>query len=515
MNAQVELFVEDAVPTEPVNALEQLNFIEILVDQYKKQKINLSESIKIISDLDSQSKRLMSVMGCVFEPSQKVEELEHLLKVDFWNTVYQRSNIRDFLDAEKRSEWGYKLHVEKSNNADLPDFTLENVTETVKGWYASRESFFMDRVDFVFRSLSKTHVTNQPEGFSKKLIFSHGCEMSFGTGYNIKWETEEKLFDLECLICILTNRPTPIRSANNSKKNLALGMKHSFLGDSYQLQVFKTGTIHIWIHPSIAIDLNIWLSKKYPSAIPSQLRTKTKTFKEYEYKYDALTADDVSVLESIISGYGVWKATNEPMNRFIKFSGCSFEDINKPAREIDKNITKLARLVLRNGYPNIKDHQFYPTPKSITNELAEYLGSSISTSEMKILEPSAGTGNLAKLFNKEFVTCVEVNSFFVEALKNQGYSDIHNTDFLKFKSKEKFDLIVMNPPYSEKRLDQHLEKALSLLASDGELLLIAPTGKLTSIENIANDYTVNIVKNHTNEFEDTTISTSIFSITAQ
>lgn len=513
MNAQVELVLEDKEIYNSENALEQLSFVEVLVENYQKRKIKLAETVLMLKQLDSTSKHLMEVLGAEFKPAINLEKLEHLLKVESWNTVFVRSNIVNYLDADKRAEWKSKLYVNKDNVADLPEFTLDNVTETIKGWYADRENMFMDRVDLVFRSLSKKHVTNQPEGFSKKLIFTNGCESNWSNDYNITWQTDEKLYDLECLICMLTNRPLPERSNTYRRQSLSLGMKHSFLGDSYQLQVFKSGTIHIWIQPSIALELNIWLAKKYPSAIPSQHRVKSETFKEYTYHYDCLSSCDVKFLERIISGYGTWDCHKDVIQRFVYFTGCTAEDINKPSREIDLNLIKLARLVLRNGYPNVKDHQFYPTPKTITEDVAEYLGDRVENTDLKILEPSAGTGKLAQLFTKYQVTCVEVNSFFAESLQYLGFSNVHNTDFMKFKSDEKFDIIAMNPPYSEKRLENHLEKALTLLADEGELILIAPTGKKSKIEVIAQGYTVEEVKKHVNEFEETAISTSIFSIT--
>lgn len=513
MNAQVELFNSDSdtKTNQGPFALEQLNFVEVLVERYNREVIELDKSIETINNLNSTSKNLMSVLGVNFKPSQNREKLQHLLNVEYWNSVYFRSNISQYLDADKRSEWSSKLHVNEENKAELPEFTIENVTSTLKSWYADRESMFMDRVDLVFRSLSKSHVTNQPEGFSKKLIFSNGCDMSWSSGMDIKWQTEEKIYDLECIICMLTNRPTPERRSIHAKKSLKLGIKHSYLGDSYQLQVFKSGTIHFWIHPSLAIELNIWLAKKYPSAIPSQHRVKSKNIKDFVLNYDVPSSSDVSFLEAIVSSNYVGGYDQKTVDRFLKFSGLSFAEVDKPIRERSRSVLNIALMILRNGYPNIKDHQFYPTPDAIVEDVADYLGG--RTESAKVLEPSTGTGKLASIFNADNVTCIEVNSFFCEALGNRGFENINNLDFLKYKTSEKFDVIAMNPPYSEKRLELHLQKALTHLADEGELILIAPTGKKSKIEEIAKGYTVEIVKSHKNEFEDTTISTSIFSLT--
>ena len=142
-----------------------------------------------------------------------------------------------------------------------------------------------------------------------------------------------------------------------------------------------------------------------------------------------------------------------------------------------------------------------------------YLGDQAASDSIKVLEPSAGSGNLASVFNANIVDCVEVSPLFCEVLKTKGFIQITNLDFLKFNTNNKYDFIVMNPPYANKRLENHLAHALTMLGENGELLIVAPTGKEKAIREIALNKTLNIISSHENVFDDTAIHTSVYSIT--
>lgn len=172
-------------------------------------------------------------------------------------------------------------------------------------------------------------------------------------------------------------------------------------------------------------------------------------------------------------------------------------------------------MVMRSGYPNIKDHQYYPTPKSIVDTIKDHLGSRIEDDSINVLEPSAGSGKLAEIFQtKDNVECVEVSPFFCNILQEKGFKKVQNQDFMKFKTENRYDLIVMNPPYTKKQLEDHLSKALTHLADDGELFLVAPKGKMNAICEIAKSCHVEVLASHQGDFDDTNIETSVYLISA-
>ena len=110
------------------------------------------------------------------------------------------------------------------------------------------------------------------------------------------------------------------------------------------------------------------------------------------------------------------------------------------------------------------------------------------------MEPSAGKGDLAELYIKfanksrrygsEFdidsVDMIEHDTNLIALLRGKNYRVIGN-DFLTFHSHKHYDLIIMNPPFSNG--DEHLLKALELQADGGQIVC------LLNAETIRNPHT--------------------------
>lgn len=124
--------------------------------------------------------------------------------------------------------------------------------------------------------------------------------------------------------------------------------------------------------------------------------------------------------------------------------------------------------------------QFY-TPACVVEELIKSIPG--ISEQCRILEPSAGRGHIAGalLHHSKNVTLVELDAVNFKHLQEQyanKVSDIINCDFLDYAktTKDKFDLIVMNPPFSKNRDALHILAALNLVAKGGSLHAIIPTG---------------------------------------
>lgn len=505
--------------------IEQNNFVDILLEGYEAQKENLIALHNAFDSTTSFNKDLVANFN-VRLPA--LEKSLHLLNVSYWGQIYQRSNIAMFLDTEKRSKWASDLHVYAENKAELPEFTKCNILSTLSNWYESRTTFFIDRVDLVFQKLSRSHVTNEPQGFSRKMIFTSACDTIFSTNEYMRLTTymDDILYDLAGVIAVILNIPIPPHQFKNAFDAIDLGKKHAFFGNTFEVQVFKNGNLHVWVHPEIAIDLNLWLAKKYPSAIATENRTKPKKIKEFDYSHDYLTEDDFQLLSTLSRGSSTLGFTvnsvgtteqsrKKAVERFAKFTGMSTEEVlNIPNRH---NFGSVANAILRNGYPNVKDHQFYATPKEVADSITEHLTATYSEEELSektMLEPSAGTGNLA-LLHPCYPThshCVEVSEIFSKVLTAKGLWTVENIDFMKFKTDIAYDLVVMNPPYKQKQLENHLEKALTHLKDGGELIAVVPKGKVNSIATLSGFEGLTVISTHGSAFEDTSIETAVISI---
>lgn len=109
---------------------------------------------------------------------------------------------------------------------------------------------------------------------------------------------------------------------------------------------------------------------------------------------------------------------------------------------------------------------FYPTPESVIEKML--VGYNWNYGNRTILEPSAGKGDIVdyinamakrRYFNCLDIDCIEKDTELQAILKGKGMKLVHN-DFLTYNTFKKYDLIVMNPPFSEG--DKHLLKAIRL-----------------------------------------------------
>lgn len=151
---------------------------------------------------------------------------------------------------------------------------------------------------------------------------------------------------------------------------------------------------------------------------------------------------------------------------------------------------------------NMFSDEFYPTPQKIINKML----SGIKLSEINsILEPSAGKGDIVSVIKERYeaqryqyskqeidIDAIEINTNLRHILRGQGYKVIHD-DFLTLQTYKRYDLIVMNPPFSSG--DRHLLKALDMQKNGGKIVC------LLNAETLRNPYT-NIRKDIVRRLED-------------
>lgn len=154
--------------------------------------------------------------------------------------------------------------------------------------------------------------------------------------------------------------------------------------------------------------------------------------------------------------------------------------------------------------------EYYPTPKELGNYLVNDIDFEKFTSKyMNILEPSAGDGNLLECLiemhkkfwnekvyfkpyedyverktlkkpNKFNIDCIEIDSDLKNVLKGKKFKVV-NDNFLTFKTFKQYDLILMNPPFSNG--DLHLLKAIDIVQDVGSIRCIL------NAETLRNPYT--------------------------
>ncbi|CAK0749225.1 hypothetical protein CCP3SC1AL1_1690001 [Gammaproteobacteria bacterium] len=131
---------------------------------------------------------------------------------------------------------------------------------------------------------------------------------------------------------------------------------------------------------------------------------------------------------------------------------------------------------------------FFPTPPAVISLMLEE--ANIQPGD-QILEPSAGTGNLADAARDAGgeVVCVECQYSLAEILELKG----HNTrraDFLteNFWPLPGFDKILMNPPFEKGQDAEHVRRAFGFLKPGGRLVAIMSEGTFFRSDSQAEEF---------------------------
>jgi len=353
----------------------------------------------------------------------------------------------------------------------------------------------------VFRKLSREHVTNHPEGFSKRLIIWYNYNRDWVT---TDWKLCGYLDDLRDVISKFMDGDDIKFNSSSSAidaliKQNRFGEWVSLDGNTLRLKIFKKGTAHLEVHPDIAYRLNMILAQMHPQLIPSKFREKPDRalVKSFGLMQKPLANDIIRAISVILL------KDNHPLPELPGVFKCGSSvfrfssDLSRFA--IDEAITILQQLggvldgeriqfeydvvdlfkteiAFNRCIPETKSHQFYPTPAGLATTLAAM--AAIQPGET-VLEPSAGVGALIDHLPHEYrdnVTCFEVAKLHCDILRKKGFTKVYCDDFLSLgkSTSQKWDVILMNPPFSDGRAMEHLKTAMSLLKEGGRLFAILP-----------------------------------------
>lgn len=477
------------------------DMVDGLIGRYRSERERMERVVDYLSGDD-----FKSVVG-YFEDYARQKDyragatpsfnLDHglaALNASYWRRALDLTDVLDFMPTERREEW-----FEQIRKMDTPEFEESTVRATLAELLAGRMNFLAEKVDGIFRALSKTHITNQPEGFGKRMIL---------TGVTNDWGAYGRtqtghLNDLRQVIAKFMGRDEPDWNASNRVVEIArANYRGEWLavdGGALRIRCFKNGNAHMEVHPDMAWRLNEILAHLYPAAIPSRFRTAPKQRKKREYVlmerplpfavlevlhrlgrvYDKNDTErrlpqllkNAVRIESHVSDKRVIAETEQVLQMLggvrQNVSGYAWWQFDYDPSDV------IAEIVCSGCIPDHKSHQFYPTPESIARDAVEI--AEIGP-EHDCLEPSAGTGNLADAMAKiEYrrLCCIEISKMHCEILKSKHYFTV-NADFLSMSNGDRFDRIVMNPPYSQGRWQAHIEHAATMLRPDGILVAILP-----------------------------------------
>lgn len=449
------------------------------------------------------------------------------LNSEYWNRALALTDVRECMPQARRDEWSKHI-IEMT----APDFEEETVRSTLEDLLHSREKFFAERVDGIFRKLSRAHVTNTPQGFGKRMIVagvinSYGMADCSQSGY---------IDDLRRVIGKFTGRGDPPGNSTWAVITASRRQSGQWMevdGGALRIRTYIVGTAHLEVHPDMAWKLNCVLASLYPAAIPSQFREPPKRkAKEYKVIARPLPHSVVKLIAearpATVPTEPLWRGGRRNVPNTLQIG---YGDHGKTVQA--EALTVLAQIggVSMGGYvqfdydptdvideivcsgcvPDRKSHQFYPTPEPIAWQVIEM--ARIGPHDT-CLEPSAGIGSIAELMPPG-TQCVEISPLHCSILEAKGLP-AECADFLTWSEQavcegNLFDVICANPPFSEGRALAHLQAAASLLKPGGRIVCVLPASMRG--KELLPGLPFEWSQTFANEFDGTGVSVAIYAAT--
>lgn len=373
-----------------------------------------------------------------------------LTDINAWSWIIQCTELEKLMDKQakeqlreqmryvpERTDRDGQLINEEEMAKGLPDLTVENIMATLERFRAESGIIFRRGIANVFSKLDRRFRSHDGFKVGSRIILTY-CFNDWGSlQYG---STRDTLIDIERVFAILDGHPessfqSAIDAVEQSRRG-SHGPKQSECDTEYfKIRGFKNGNAHLWFQRD---DLVVKVNK---------------LLAEY---YGEVIGDGQT-------------AEEDPL----------------------KNIKTTPA----------KHYGFYPTPTPAADELMGKVPvlRDKEKDQLRILEPSAGTGNLARrcaprlvdyedrerdYYEKRFrfdnlVDCVEIQPQLCDGLEAMGrFNRVWRTDFLNLKPEETglYDLVVMNPPFDRERDIDHVCHALRFLKPDGQLYAIMSAG---------------------------------------
>jgi Domain of unknown function (DUF4942)/Methyltransferase small domain len=444
-------------------------------------KVNETKGVSYFTDGLSKSSnfhRSIPSIGEIFDSKHAVAALN----ADFWQRAIDLTDVLDHMAAGDRNTWNKAIQSHTT-----PEFEPDAVVFTLKDLLSQRHTLFLKRVDGIFQALSRDHVTNLPQGFYYRMIIAGA------TGYH-GHHICAYIDDLRIVIDHLRGGKTArFYTDSDLRVQRKDGQWYSYDSGAIQMRTYLVGTVHLRVHPDLASELNAYLGQLHPLVIPGLQRAKKSAPKpSWVLRQDYLSAATLGDLAKASDSLK-WRARVRPQfEKPTVFDGLfSCFPSDEKAKEIllslggvklkhgivfDSNVdvrNVLGEIARMGCVPEEKSHQAYFTEKPLADLCVEALQ---ATEEHICLEPSAGLGALAKRLPLANTTVVEVSQVRCAALRQHGYKQVLNEDFLTVNKLGEFDRILMNPPFSEGRQYEHVLHAYKFLADGGRLVAVVLSG---------------------------------------
>lgn len=341
------------------------------------------------------------------------------------------AHIIEITDLERLMDKKAKDQFNQQLLDNPPEVTVETVFATLEQLLLDSGTIFRRGIAECFSNLDRRFRSHDGWEIGSRVILTY-CFDTFGS-WSFHRNHRDTMMDIERVFRVLDGKPPLayaeiVKATEDSRSGQGFGPRQSEVEtDYFKVRGFKNGNAHIWFkRDDLLVKVNQLLGEYYGAPIP--------------------------------------------------------ED-REPDQD-DGLRTPKTTLAKRYG--------FFPTPDAAAEQLIEgaKLYRESGAPPLLCLEPSAGTGNLARLCARErghhaarlpaaLVDCVEIQPALAAGLRQEGiYRKVYACDFLQLlpSTTGLYHRVIMNPPFDQERDIDHVMHALDFLRPDGFLCAIMSAG---------------------------------------
>ena len=341
-----------------------------------------------------------------------------------WDDLASRTGAMDLMDRQAREEWRASL--------DSPaPFTVENCLATFSHLVGNRREMYLRGIANVFSSLDRRFRSHNGFKIGGRLIIDRAISLS---GWRHDYNRRDTLHDVERIFYELEGEPQPALSSerereidraahegrpipNAAELPMVRAVAYAAMTESLP-HVVKGRFFRVRIFNNG--NLHVWFER------PDLLKQVNLLLAEY---YG----------EAIGDAYNSTQADDAP------------EYHNTPAKKFGA----------------------FNTSDEIARKVCDW--GDISKGQ-SVLEPSAGTGQLAKAARERgaAVTCMEIQDGLAHELAHLHGFRTYRGDFLKAGPRDlgQYDVVLMNPPFDRGRDCDHVRHAWQFVKPGGRLVAI-------------------------------------------
>lgn len=326
------------------------------------------------------------------------------------------ATLIEITELERIMDKQAKDQLRQSLMDDVPEATEDNIFATIATFATDADTIWKRGIANCFSKLDRRFRSHDGWKIGSRVVLTWVFDSWGGwSGRNHR----DTLHDIDRTFHVLDGGTTPelyggiVTAIEESRRGGGFGQRQSVCESEYfRVRGFKNGNAHVW------------------------------------FKRDDL-------VEKVNKLLGEWYGAAIPEER---------EPTEDPLAE---KKTSLA-----------KNYGFFPTPDKAADHVISRTPLYRSKDEPKLtlLEPSAGTGSLAKraLSWGAIVDCIEYQPALADDLRAPGnyYRSVKTADFLSVKPATLYDRVLMNPPFDRERDIDHVVHALDFLKPDGCLVAI-------------------------------------------